>query len=159
MCWVFLVIVQDTVRLDGWFVQVRLQLLFLSVLPELIGQILESPAPGSQERTLSYFTDVLTGIILVLLNGKDMLYHIASDDVPVTMLDLAHKIEKVCGKSGLVEVIPTPEVYKFEPQKRQSSVEKARKELGYNPKVKIDEALKRIYNLVKDNYKKKNEYD
>ena len=110
-------------------------------------------APGTQERTLSYFTDVLTGIILVLLNGKDLLYHIASDDEPVSMIDLAYKIENVCGKSGLVEIIPTPEVYKHEPQKRQSSVEKARKELGYNPKVKIDEMLERIYNWAKENYK------
>lgn len=110
-------------------------------------------APGTQQRTLSYFTDVLTGILLVLLNGKDMLYHIASDDEPISMLDLAYKIEKICGKSGLVEIVPTPEVYKFEPQKRQSSVEKARKELGYSPKVKIDEMLSRIYNWAKENYK------
>lgn len=110
-------------------------------------------APATQERTFSFFTDVITGIILVLLNGKDMLYHIASNDKPINMLDLAYKIEKICGKSGLVEVIPTPEVYKFEPQKRQSSIEKSQKELGYNPKINLDEALNRIYNWGKENYK------
>lgn len=102
-------------------------------------------APGTQTRTLSFYTDVLTGIFLVMLNGNDYLWHCGKDTEEINMIDLAHKVEKVCGKSGLVEVIPTPSVYKEEPKRRCPKIDKIRG-LGFEPRVSLDDMLKRIHN-------------
>jgi nucleoside-diphosphate-sugar epimerase len=105
-------------------------------------------SPGSQTRSLSFFTDVLTGILLVLLNGKDYLYHCGKDTEEISMLELAHKVEKVCKKKGLVELVPTPPVYKEEPKRRCPKIDEIRK-LGFEPKVSLDEMLQRLYSYYK----------
>lgn len=100
--------------------------------------------PGTQTRTLSFFTDVITGILLILLNGDDYLWHCGKDTEEISMYDLAYKVEKACGKNDLVEMIQAPLVYKEEPKRRLPNINKLRK-LGFEPKVSLDEMLQRIY--------------
>jgi UDP-glucuronate decarboxylase len=68
------------------------------------------------------------------------------------MHELALKMEKIVGRTDLVELIETPEVYKHEPRRRCPSVEKAKQELNYQPKIQLDDALNRIYNWAKNTY-------
>lgn len=127
------------------------------VIPNFISKAIKGEklplfAPGTQTRTFSFFTDVLTGIILVLLNGKDFLYHIGNPNNEISMLDLAKLVEKTSGKTNLVEIVPTPEVFLHEPKRRCPSIEKAKREIGFEPKVDLEEMLRRIYTWAEKTY-------
>lgn len=128
------------------------------VIPSFFSKCLQNKKievfrPGSQQRTFSFFTDVIVGIFLVMLNGKDFLYHIGNDRDTISMFDLAQKIEQICNKKDLVSLIECPSVYLTEPQNRIPSIEKAKKELNYNPKVGLEDMLTRIYKWAAINYK------
>lgn len=128
------------------------------VLPNYLNKILNDEIinvykPGTQTRTFCYYTDFLVGTLLVLLRGENLLYHIGNDQNEINMYDLAIKIQNLVGKSNLVKLVETPEVYKHEPLRRCPSIEKAKNELGYNPSINIDDALNRIYEWAKINYK------
>ena len=118
----------------------------------LRNQKLQVFEPGTQTRTFCFYTDFLIGVIKVLTEGKNLLYNIGNSDNEISMVDFAHLVERVCGKDNLVEVVPTPEVYRHEPQRRCPSIEKAKWELGYSPKVNIEDAIRRIYSWAKVNY-------
>jgi nucleoside-diphosphate-sugar epimerase len=127
------------------------------VIPNFLGSVLDGQKmkvflPSTQTRTFSFYTDVIVGILLVLTKGSDFLYHIGSPDNEINILDLAKKIEKVVGKTDLIELVETPEVYRTEPTRRCPDTSKITKELGYNPKVNLDEMLERIYEWAKSNY-------
>lgn len=128
------------------------------VIPNYFNKILNDEIinvykPGTQTRTFCYYTDFLVGTILVLLRGKNLIYHIGNDENEISMYDLALKIQNLVGKTDLVKLVDTPEVYKYEPLRRCPSIEKAKKELGYKPNININEALKRIYEWASINYK------
>lgn len=115
-------------------------------------------APGDQTRTLSFFTDVITGILLVLLNGKDYLWHCGKDTEEISVIDLARKVEKVCNKTGLVEIVEAPLVYKEEPKRRCPNIDKIRA-LGFEPRVSLDDMLQRIHKYYSETMNAKKEPD
>jgi len=128
------------------------------VIPNYLSKLINNQPisvyrPGGQTRTFVYYTDFIVGTLLVLLNGKDLLYHIGNSDNEIGMFDLALKLQAIAGKKDLVSLVDAPEVYRHEPLRRCPSIEKARKELGYNPKIQIDEMLSRLYKWAKENYK------
>ncbi len=127
------------------------------VIPNFLNKIsrnekIEVFAPGTQTRTFCYYTDFIAGSLLVLLNAKDILYHIGNPENEIGIFDLACKLQAVAGKSDLVALVETPVLYKNEPKRRCPSVMKAQKELGYFPRVQLDEMLQRIYHWSKENY-------
>ena len=123
---------------------------FLSSI--LTGQKMKVFLPSIQTRTFSFYTDVIVGILLVLLNGKDFLYHIGSPDNEITIHGLAKKVEKITGVTDSIELVETPDVYKTEPLRRCPDINKAKQELGYEPKVSLDEMITKIYEWAKSNY-------
>ncbi len=127
------------------------------VLPNFIGNVLKNQpmqvyAPSTQSRSFVWFSDFCCGVLKVLLHGNDLIYHIGRDSEEVTILELAKRIETITGKTGLIKIVETPDVYRHEPQRRLPSIEKARRELGYEPKVGLDEMIRRFYTWAKDNY-------
>jgi len=128
------------------------------VIPNFISSLLQDKPirvflPGTQTRTFCYYTDFFVGIIKVMLNGRQLLYHIGNQDNEINMKDLAFMMERIAGKSGLVQLVETPDNYKHEPKRRCPDISRARNELGYNPKVNLEDALTRIYGWAKENYK------
>jgi UDP-glucuronate decarboxylase len=126
------------------------------VVPNFMHKLLDGEkltvfAPGTQTRTFCFYTDFISGCLNVLTDGNDLIYHIGNDRNEISIIDLAHLIEKTCGKSGLVTLVPTPEVYLHEPSRRCPSIEKARRELHYDPKVDLPTALSKIYHWVLKN--------
>lgn len=127
------------------------------VIPNFTSQILKNEkikiySPGKQTRTFCWFTDALIGIIKVLLNGTNQPYNIGRDSEEITMLGLARKIEKIAEKSDMIDIVPAPKVYGNEPERRCPDLTKARNELGYLPKITLDEGLEKFYKWAKDNY-------
>ncbi len=127
------------------------------VIPNFMSKVLKKQKmpvflPGTQTRTFCFYTDFLVGAIKVLLRGSDLIYHIGNPNNEISMKDLAFMVERVAGESALVDLIETPPTYLHEPQRRCPSIEKARKELNFEPKVQLPDMLTRIYKWCKNNY-------
>jgi len=127
------------------------------VLPNFFGKVLKGEPlqiykPGTQTRTFCFYSDFLIGAFKVLLNDCDLIYHIGNSDNEISMIDLANKVATLCKHPELVELVDTPEVYKHEPKRRCPSIEKARHELSYNPKVNLDKMLSKIYHWCRETY-------
>jgi UDP-glucuronate decarboxylase len=127
------------------------------VMPNFVSKVLKNQeiqvyAPGTQTRTFCWYGDFIVGTLKVLLNGTDFIYNIGNQSNEISMVDLARLVEKVGGKTGLVNVVPTPNTYKHEPQRRCPDISKIKEELDYEPRIQLPEMVKRIYNWAKDNY-------
>jgi UDP-glucuronate decarboxylase len=118
----------------------------------LAGDKIEVYEPGTQTRTFCFYSDFIIGTLLVLLKGKDILYHVGNSDNEISMIDLANKVAKICNKPELVSLVRTPLVYKTEPKRRCPSIAKVHQELGYSPQVNIDQMLYKIYQWCKATY-------
>lgn len=112
------------------------------------GEKIEVYKPGTQTRTFCFYSDFLIGCFKVLLNGNDIIYHIGNSDNEVSMAELANQVAELYNRPDLVSIVETPLVYKTEPTRRCPSIEKARKELGYNPKVSLPQMLDKIKKWV-----------
>lgn len=128
------------------------------VIPNFLSKIAKDEKidvfkPGTQTRTFCYYTDFIVGSLLVLLNGKDILYHIGNPNSEIGIYDLACKLQDIAQKNGLVSLTETPLLYKNEPKRRCPSIEKAKMELGYDPKINLEEMLTRIYRWSLTSYK------
>ena len=101
--------------------------------------------PATQTRTFCWYGDFIAGAIKVLTKSNDFLYHLGKSSEEVDMRTLASLVEKITNKDNLVKYVDPPTVYLQEPTRRCPSIEKARRELNYNPQVTLTDALERIW--------------
>lgn len=128
------------------------------VLPNFISNILQGKkiqvyGDGKQTRTFCWFTDTLTGCLKVLLRGGHTPYNVGNQENEISMVDLARLVEKVSGKTNIVEMINSPKVYIKEPLRRCPDISKLKNELDYNPKVDMETGIRKFYEWAKINYK------
>jgi|RhiMetdeSRZDD1v2_1073273.scaffolds.fasta_scaffold69261_2 nucleoside-diphosphate-sugar epimerase len=105
---------------------------------------------GSPKRTFCYATDAITGYFKVLVRGRDgEPYNIGIDRPEISMAELADLAVRaaadVCGYRGKVVLGRSSETdYLVDnPERRCPVIEKARSELGYDPKVTIEDGIYR----------------
>jgi nucleoside-diphosphate-sugar epimerase len=99
---------------------------------------------GSETRTFTFVTDVIDATLRAALNEDAIgeCFNISSDN-EIQIIDLADKINNLTGNKA---VIRYAERRKWDSIKRRSaSYEKAKRILGYQPWVNIDEGLKLTY--------------
>lgn len=100
--------------------------------------------PGKQTRTFCYVTDAMIGFLKVLLHPvKGEVYNIGNDSPELTIKELANEINQRLF-NGLIKTkeIDMPEEYPTDQaQRRCPDLTKARKELGYEPKVLLETGL------------------
>lgn len=118
----------------------------------LSGEKIEVYSPGSQTRTFCFYSDFIVGTLKVLMRGDNPLYHIGNSNNEISMIDLARKVADICERPELVSIVPAPVVYRTEPKRRCPSIELARKELDYNPKIGLDLMLHKIFLWAKATY-------
>lgn len=101
---------------------------------------------GNQTRTFCYISDAIVGFIRALVKGvPGEAYNIGNPEPEVSMLQLAQIIEKVLGRKIAYDLATYPDSYPAdEPQRRCPDIRKARLQLGYEPKVTIEEGLRRF---------------
>jgi dTDP-glucose 4,6-dehydratase/UDP-glucuronate decarboxylase len=105
---------------------------------------------GSPTRTFCYVSDAITGYYLALLRGKrGEAYNVGVDSPEISMLDLAqtiaglsdelfdHEPKVVRGSS------PEADYLVDNPNRRCPDIAKAQEELGYRPRVTLEEGLRR----------------
>lgn len=96
---------------------------------------------GIQTRTFCYIEDAMDGFFRVLLNGQPgHAYNIGSDG-EITIKELAHRMAAMLGGVPVNEV-PYPDNYPAtEPIRRAPDLNKARRELNYDPQWTLDAGL------------------
>jgi nucleoside-diphosphate-sugar epimerase len=116
----------------------------------LSGQDITLLSDGSATRTFCYAADAVTGYFKVLVRGRPgEPYNIGVEEPEVTMSELAERVvataRDLFGYEGsVVHGISEEKDYLIDnPNRRCPVIEKARSELGYSPRVDLDEGLRR----------------
>ncbi len=120
------------------------------VLPAFIGQALRGEdltvfGDGSQTRSFCYVDDQVDGIYRLLMSDYNLPVNVGNPD-EITIGDFAEEIVKLTGTKQKVIYQPLPQ---DDPKQRQPNIEKARRILGWEPKVPRSEGLKITYEYFK----------
>jgi dTDP-glucose 4,6-dehydratase len=112
------------------------------VVPNFIMQALKSEAltvygQGQQTRSFQYVDDLVAGIEKLLQADHHLPVNIGNPH-EMTVLEFAKKIIELTHSKSAIAYKPLPE---DDPQVRQPDITKARKILGWEPKVKLEEGL------------------
>ena len=103
------------------------------------GEPLTVYGDGSQTRSLCYVSDLVRGVLAVLESGDEMPINLGNPH-EVTMLELA---ETIIGLSGSSSKIEHRELPIDDPRQRQPDITRARTMLGWEPRVGLEEGLKK----------------
>ena len=103
---------------------------------------------GKQSRCFTYVSDVVDGIIKLMnnKNAEGEIFNIGNDE-EITIEDLAKKIKKMTNSKSKIVYVKYEDAYEsgFEDMRRRvPDLSKINKLIGYEPKVKLNELLKRI---------------
>ncbi len=112
------------------------------VVPSLVSQALRGEpltvhGDGKQTRSFCYVSDLVEGIVALLLSKEVNPINLGNPDEH-TILEFAHIINELTGnKAGIVFTEGRPE----DPRQRRPDITKARTLLGWEPKVGLREGL------------------
>ena len=131
------------------------------IFPNFISNIINNKklfiyGSGKQTRTYCYITDSLEGFLRVVFFGKSgEAYNIGNSKPEVSVIEISKILNKVHGKKINTKLINHPKSYPDdEPQRRCPNLKKAQKDLFYNPKVNLEDGLRKFLNWAKIYYKK-----
>ncbi len=113
------------------------------VVPGFIGQALRGEpltvhGDGSQTRSFCYVTDLVEGIVRLLESSETTPVNIGNPNEQ-TILTFAEKINALTGNKAGIVFRPRPV---DDPGRRCPDISKAKRVLGWEPKVGLDEGLK-----------------
>ncbi|MEA3207942.1 MAG: dTDP-glucose 4,6-dehydratase [Chthoniobacter sp.] len=128
------------------------------VIPDLFRDVLAGRnlvllSDGRATRTFCYISDAITGYLLALLsNAQGEPFNIGTEGPEITMRELAGKAIEASGRPLSVEFQKSddPNYLTDNPNRRCPVIEKARRMLGYDPKVTLEEGLARTYRYYLD---------
>ncbi len=101
---------------------------------------------GTQTRSFMFVDDLIDGIIAAMEKGeRGEIYNLGNPN-EFTILELAEKVKSVIGSTSEMEFFPLPE---DDPMQRCPDITKAREKLGWEPKIDLEEGLKRLIEYLK----------
>jgi dTDP-glucose 4,6-dehydratase/UDP-glucuronate decarboxylase len=123
----------------------------------LSGQDIAMFSDGSPTRTFCYISDAITGYLLLLLSAHDgEPFNIGVEKPEISIKDFAELVALTAEKHlGLPKVKITTKKSSDDkylvdnPERRCPTIKKARELLGYDPKVGLEEGLKRVLTWYK----------
>jgi dTDP-glucose 4,6-dehydratase len=116
------------------------------VVPSFITQALRGEpltvyGDGGQTRSFCYVSDTVEGIYRLLMSDETDPVNIGNPS-EMTILQFAHRIIELTGSSSRIAYVQPEDVrIKDDPKVRQPDIGKARRVLGWEPKVSLDEGL------------------
>ena len=125
------------------------------VVPELVSQALTG-APltvfgdGSQTRSFCYYSDLIDGIFKLAMSDFHEPVNIGNPR-EMTIKQFAEEIIRITGTNSKIEYRPLPV---DDPKVRQPDITRARKILGWEPKVQFDEGIKKTIEYFKESLKR-----
>jgi len=111
-------------------------------VPALIGQAIAGEpmtvfGDGSQTRSFCYVDDLIDGIYRLLMSDEPEPTNIGNP-AEMTVLEFAKVIRKLTGTASEIVFEPLPT---DDPKVRQPDISKARRVLGWAPRVPLEEGL------------------
>lgn len=112
------------------------------VVPNFVAQALRGEpltvyGDGSQTRSFCYVSDLVDGIYRLLMSNEVEPVNIGNP-TETSILEFAQKINQYTGNVAGIEFKPLP---KDDPKQRQPNIEKARRILGWEPKISLDQGM------------------
>lgn len=101
---------------------------------------------GSQTRSFCYIDDMIDGIYKLMLSEVNEPINLGSPD-EITILESAHKVIELTNSKSKIAFKPLPT---DDPKVRRPDISKAKKELNWQPKVGLEEGLKKTINWFRD---------
>jgi dTDP-glucose 4,6-dehydratase len=113
------------------------------VVPAFIDQALKGEpltvhGDGSQTRSFCYVRDLVDGLYRLTLSDERYPVNLGNP-AEMTILEFAERIRRITGTSAQIDYRPLPE---DDPKRRQPNITKAKKVLGWEPKVSLEEGLR-----------------
>jgi dTDP-glucose 4,6-dehydratase len=120
----------------------RMQLHDGRVVPAFIDQALRGEpmtvfGSGSQTRSFCYVDDLVDGLYRLTFSDERLPVNLGNPR-EMTILEFAEAIRKIIGTKAPLQFEPLPE---DDPKQRQPDIAKARRILGWEPKVKLEDGL------------------
>jgi dTDP-glucose 4,6-dehydratase len=107
----------------------------------LLGQPLTVYGEGSQTRSFCYVDDLVNGIIKLLHSDEHLPVNIGNQH-EMTILQFAETINQIVGnKTGIIFVKDARSVR--DPQQRQPDITRAREILGWEPRISLEEGIRK----------------
>lgn len=121
----------------------RMQLDDGRVVPAFIEQALKGEpltvfGDGSQTRSFCYVRDLVDGLYRLTLSDERYPVNLGNPQ-EMTILEFAERIRRITGTSAKLEFKPLPE---DDPKRRQPDITKAKRVLGWEPRVSLEEGLR-----------------
>jgi len=112
----------------------------------LRGEDLTVFGDGSQTRSFCYVSDLVEGIWRLLHSDEVMPTNIGNPN-EMTIQQFAEKVVELTGTQAKIVYRPLPQ---DDPKVRQPDISKAKKLLGWEPKVSLEEGLRRTLEYFRD---------
>ncbi|ALC15465.1 UDP-glucuronate decarboxylase [Desulfuromonas soudanensis] len=111
------------------------------IVQALKGEPITLYGDGEQTRSFCYVDDLVEGLVRLMESPEGFTGPVnLGNPVETTMADLARRILELTGSKSTLEYKPLPE---DDPRKRLPDISLARKQLGWEPVVLLEEGLKR----------------
>ena len=105
---------------------------------------------GKQTRSFCFVSDLIEGIILAMeKGGAGEVYNLGNPD-EFSILELAAKVKQLTNSQSEVEI--ADKLPEDDPLQRCPDISKAKNELGWEPKVPLEEGLKILIEYLKSNH-------
>src|SRR5579863_6021981 len=121
----------------------RMQLKDGRVVPAFIDQALHGEpmtvfGDGTQTRSFCYVRDLVDGLYRLTLSDERFPVNLGNPQ-ELTILEFAERIRRLTGTTAQLDFKPLPQ---DDPKRRQPNIGKAKKILGWEPKVSLEDGLK-----------------
>jgi dTDP-glucose 4,6-dehydratase len=111
----------------------------------LRGEDLTVYGDGSQTRSFCYVTDLVEGLSRLLMSEETDPVNIGNPN-EMNIIDMARKIIEATGSKSRIVYKPLPA---DDPKVRQPDISRAKKILGWEPKVSLEEGLEKTIEYFK----------
>lgn len=121
------------------------------VVPAFIGQALTGEpmtifGDGTQTRSFCFVSDLIDGIFRLMMSGFHEPVNIGNPR-EMTIREFGEEIRRITGTSSQIEYKPLPV---DDPKVRQPDISRARKVLGWEPKVDFDKGIRETIEFFRD---------
>jgi nucleoside-diphosphate-sugar epimerase len=106
------------------------------------GDPVQITGDGNQMRGFTYLDDIADGVLKALKPVGYEIINLGGHET-ITINDLLHRIENLVGKKADIQYIPR---HPADVDANWADVSKARRMLGWEPKVTLDEGLSHLVN-------------
>ncbi len=124
----------------------RMQLDDGRVVPNFVGQALRGEpltvyGDGAQTRSFCFVDDLVDGILRLLWSGEHLPVNVGNPH-ELTIRAFAETVNRITGNPGGIRLMPEGRT-EGDPQQRRPDISKARKLLTWEPKVALEDGLRR----------------